>query len=587
MKFSVVRGHPWVAALAIVGGFAGLFFTFCLPSFETNDDIVMSLIASGKLIAVAPDAHLLFSNILVGKALSTLYSWRADVPWYGLYLIGLHALAVAGISWAVLRGGVTLVRFGLLAAYLSVVELYQLRYLQFTNTASLCGQAALLLVLSWCLHRPSSLARGLGILVAAFALAVCGILVRSDAVLLAAPLALPSAAIAFFRTTECRVGLLSWFSAIGLAYLGLTAVDRKAYEGDPQWQGVREFNSLRNRITDLGPDLGLSPVEIAKLRASNLAAAGWSLNDFRMLHAWGFLDKNKFTNESFRSYLDGMPQFRRPSMIVRQLIVNLVQLRMIPVFLLLICVLTHVDWSGRNRLAVLATLLFGVLTLILLASYMKLARRVVLPSFSFASLIALLYVRADRYGQWQVGRWTLQPRWSIPCVGVGLLCLWGLEFHLTRVQVAANAEFRQDLSQLKSDKDRAKDCLYVSFGGSLPIECLMPLESTRYLDDIRCLFLGWTNRTPHTDRLLASFQIDDLFEALTHRADVVAIAPPSRRTEFSQQYATDVLFSVLPDYLAESYGVRPEFDDRFEGRRIRVVKLQSEGDLASKTLEKR
>jgi len=63
-----------------------LIFTVGHPVFGANDDYAMMSIASG-LIDGNPDAHLMFTNILIGTVLKFLYSFTTSVDWYGLYLI--------------------------------------------------------------------------------------------------------------------------------------------------------------------------------------------------------------------------------------------------------------------------------------------------------------------------------------------------------------------------------------------------------------------------------------------------------------------------------------------------------------------
>ena len=78
---------------------AAVMMVICLtiytPRFQGNDDVQMAMIAAGQGICLAPDEHLIFSNIVLGKALSQLYSACPVVPWYGLHLYLLQFLANA------------------------------------------------------------------------------------------------------------------------------------------------------------------------------------------------------------------------------------------------------------------------------------------------------------------------------------------------------------------------------------------------------------------------------------------------------------------------------------------------------------
>lgn len=52
-----------------------IFLVCATPVYETNDDLVMQLIASGFYTG-HPDAHLIFTNILIGWILRSPYGCR-------------------------------------------------------------------------------------------------------------------------------------------------------------------------------------------------------------------------------------------------------------------------------------------------------------------------------------------------------------------------------------------------------------------------------------------------------------------------------------------------------------------------------
>jgi len=69
--------------------FAAVFILFALvlalfqPSYDTNDDVFMTMIAAGQGFCPAPDEHLIFTNILVGQTFKWLYIAWPQIPWYG------------------------------------------------------------------------------------------------------------------------------------------------------------------------------------------------------------------------------------------------------------------------------------------------------------------------------------------------------------------------------------------------------------------------------------------------------------------------------------------------------------------------
>lgn len=114
----------------------GLTLLLMTPTYDTNDDPVMALVASGYGTVKGPDEHLLYSNVLLGGTLKQLYSVAPYVPWYGSYLLLSQFLA----HWLLLYAILILSRnkfsvFSYLIFYLGV-GIYFLAHLQFTTVDS-------------------------------------------------------------------------------------------------------------------------------------------------------------------------------------------------------------------------------------------------------------------------------------------------------------------------------------------------------------------------------------------------------------------------------------------------------------------
>jgi hypothetical protein len=242
----------------------GLFLLCATPIYETNDDLVMQLIASGYYTG-CPDAHLVFTNILIGWILRFLYATWAGCNWYLIYILVVHYAALTAIAFVVMSR-----RFSWLSAWLYVgfallVEPHILLHLQFTTTAFLAGTAGLLLLVDGMqprqpLHWPKTLA---GV---AFVGLMC--LVRE-------PVALLMVAVAGPFLLE-RFGLAGWRRLLGAALastgllLLLHGVNHWAYQRDPTWAEFSEYNRLRGEIHD-------TPLE--KFIPQATPAVGWSRND--------------------------------------------------------------------------------------------------------------------------------------------------------------------------------------------------------------------------------------------------------------------------------------------------------------------
>ena len=59
-----------------------IFFIMFVPRYLSNDDVGMTIIASGIGGNGSPNEHLLFTNVLIGLMLKSLYTRVPFFPWY-------------------------------------------------------------------------------------------------------------------------------------------------------------------------------------------------------------------------------------------------------------------------------------------------------------------------------------------------------------------------------------------------------------------------------------------------------------------------------------------------------------------------
>src|SRR5262245_29559189 len=84
-----------LAALALLAAIVVLLRV----AYETNDDVCLTMIVSGRGFCPRPDEHMLFSNILLGHVLKWLYQFRPLFPWYGSYLLLTHYLSQVAVLY--------------------------------------------------------------------------------------------------------------------------------------------------------------------------------------------------------------------------------------------------------------------------------------------------------------------------------------------------------------------------------------------------------------------------------------------------------------------------------------------------------
>ena len=193
------------------------------PSYDTNDDVFMTMIVAGKGFCPAPDEHLIFTNIIIGQALKQLYTKWPEVPWYGCYLLFVHYIAQVVLLYCALapdRGAlpngdahradprsahqfIARRRFQLYLVHFAVVELLFLNSLQFTTTAFLAAEAGIFLFVlaaRWRVRQPDA-AVAWPLAAAVLLLLVAG-LIRIDSLSLALLSAAPLGFVIACRATQ-------------------------------------------------------------------------------------------------------------------------------------------------------------------------------------------------------------------------------------------------------------------------------------------------------------------------------------------------------------------------------------------------
>jgi hypothetical protein len=99
-----LSGAPLGAVVNLI--LFGLFLACATSVYETNDDLMMQMIASGFHTG-HPDEYLFFTNIIIGRVLRFLYGAWAGCNWYLIYLLVVHYAALTAIAFLVVsrRGG--------------------------------------------------------------------------------------------------------------------------------------------------------------------------------------------------------------------------------------------------------------------------------------------------------------------------------------------------------------------------------------------------------------------------------------------------------------------------------------------------
>lgn len=282
-----------LAASALLPAVALTVFT---ASYQTNDDVVMRLLAEGNFVpGDEPLPYLMFINVIIGKILAIAYGITTAVPWYDLLLGGSMIASSAALVhvWAASGRKVEIIWALLFAAYFLLPTFVNV---QFSFAGLACAAAGIGLLL-----RPAMNDLGLESsrrhLLLGVALFVWGSLIRFPGAVLmaieATVLALPFV-IGIVRNRSERPRLRGTFVAACVAVLLTVAgfgVNQFAYRQAPGWAVFHEYNILRLRLAEY-----ISPERINAETTYALAKrVGWSRNDFALFSNWFFTDPQLFS----------------------------------------------------------------------------------------------------------------------------------------------------------------------------------------------------------------------------------------------------------------------------------------------------
>jgi hypothetical protein len=292
---TTIHARALVVFLAIVLLPLGAL-TFFTPSYQTNDDIAMRLLAEGNFVpGDEPLPYLMFINVILGKILSLAYRVTTAVPWYDLVLGGSAIAASAALVyiWTGTARKVELIWAVLFAAYFLFPIFVSV---QFSLSGMACAAAGIGLIARAAVTDLEARSQRLHLLFG-MALFFWGSLIRFEGAVLIAiegfALALPFV-FGTVRTAEARPRLRRAVLVAGAALLltGLGfAVNQLAYRQAKGWKNFYEYNMLRSRLGEY-----ITPERLTAEAADKLVKeVGWSSNDFLLFRNWFFTDPELFS----------------------------------------------------------------------------------------------------------------------------------------------------------------------------------------------------------------------------------------------------------------------------------------------------
>ena len=493
--------------IAIAAGF--IFFAH--PGYGTNDDYYMMAIASGKING-APDAHLVFTNVMPGSVLARLYGWLPSVNWYSWYLT-----AVFLVSSTVLlknmrnrsRDGRVYFAFAFAFCLFFLTFIWALNFTSVSILTSFAGLALLIGEAENRLEKGPTLNLACGIL-----LIFIGGLIRLQGMLLACILVSPYLLYLLVKKkkSELALSLIVVGVLTGIGFF----IDRQAYRSDPGWKFFQAYNTTRGDIYDT-PRLSYS-----ESNQDFWQAIGWGFEGYKLFTDTVFIDPQVFTLESLQKInqaftfqqnslatilADGMTSIKTNPALILLVITN-------AIFSFLIL------WNHKKQIYLWCGLvLWFTLVTGLLAIFQRIPDRVLLPG-----LLILNYGLIALFQSQNAGKiWTKNDH-AVVFLYLFLVSLIALVHVLSIFTEDQNNRQNQILvngilQEVSSVINHDPQALVVVQPGSIPLE----QESSPYsLSTIPFAYLptGWLINSPPYQDVLNAHAVGNLMHALYLNPDI-------------------------------------------------------------------
>jgi hypothetical protein len=560
-----------------------LTFSIFQPGFDTNDDAVMNMVVAGKGYGLFPDEHMVFSNVLLGLVLKSLYTTWPSIPWYGAYLVSVHFLAQTVMLFCIIRPGYTRLRLRLYLAYFAVAGLYVLNNLQFTSAAFLTGQSGVILLL-WLMRRfdidKISVRQFVPACALAFALLVFSSLVRREVFYPVVGLAIPTCGLmALFgrrpiAASICAAGILALAFAVAA---GCWRYNQAYYDADAGWRNFYEYNKVRVKFNDEAW-VRYSP-EMAYL----FREVGWSENDFEMLNSWFFDDENRYSLQALQHVLTQYSW--RESRVSADMFASSIAAvffdrESLALFLVLPILVFCMERRTVNFAVVGGMLaMAGALIAYLILFSKTPPSRVYVPTLAFPLAVAAClshgstYLPPERFRTWlrmvfsQPAGWRRALRFPLTKY-VSVLVLLAM---CTGVASGSYQQYRRSRERIKSSNqlydllssiDASDDKLFICWAATFPYEALRPFDTLKSMEDLHLLVLGWPQKTPLHYRMKQRFGIRDLAEAIYRRNDLYLVAHP-------------YYLGLYEQYIREHFGVELCYETRQYARLFSVTQASA------------
>jgi len=555
---------PLLAGGKVVFAFFALLIVAILlfghPAYGANDDYAMMTISSG-LIDGTPDAHLVFSNIIIGSVLKVFYETFPNVNWYSIQLY--LALVLSSFTLlAMILGYVRKPLERIICLFLLLIFTLRAFYtINFTTNAILaCFAGISLLILTTLFpqdpYKPHKLIWGT-------ALVFLSGLIRFEGFGLVFVLMAP---LLFFRVIKPgRKWLVISLSAALVLSAGAYLINKVAYANDPEWGPYLVYNQQRGTISG-------TP------RASGAAAdeplwdsIGWGKSGYALFSNWYFIDNQVFTVDSFKVINSVHANRFNDLQQVKDSLNNLIRENRLEMVASVLVIVYAIFFSSRpafwrilSSLALLiysASVIFGITYVSRMPVYMFLPMLLII---SFEILGLNVFRQPMNGDESESNCW---QAWAASILFVLIFLQANIMGKVDQVNYQRQQFISGFVDEVEAKLAGTENPLVVIQASSVPMEWTSPLSNGAL--PFRHVPTGWVINSPPYNHVLQQYGITNLIDAVYSRPNVFLLGLADYSVKVYIQDHKDIrTIDVVNDRLEVPNGTKYDW--------VNLVRLEAE-----------
>ena len=488
-----------------------LILVFGHIAYGANDDYSMMTIASGQIDGI-PDAHLVFSNVIIGEFLKIFYVVFPSINWYSIYLISallISSLVILYVSLFFFNNYPT--KSIILLVFFIIIP--RILYLfNFTTTAILGTFAGIALLIKTTAF-PDGKRNWLEIILGIF-LVVLGGWIRLYAMLYVGLLMTPALLYIIFKLKKrilLGVMLITLFFAF-VSYL----IDNQSYLSSPEWETYRIYNSERGMI------YGTPKIRDDNSQQQFFDNIGWHLTGLRLFINSYFIDNKVFSLESLKeinyAYKYSIYDFNTVITNHNNLINSFRSETL--VFLAIVSLAFSFSQGGENK--ILRNLIFILAYLIgiilVLSVILRMPSQIFLPSLFIFSIFILAIGKSAINPDHETFHGIIPMNIYVPFLAAILIFQTFVIINMDQINLRNQEARNQLIGEVNGKISYVINPLVVFQAGVVPDYWVAPLSGQEIPFDY--VPTGWLINSPPYNHMLKKHGIQNLIDAVYAKQNV-------------------------------------------------------------------